>query len=643
MCGIAGVYHFKKQAEEYRQGLLSACTALSMRGPDSQAIYTHGHCGLAHARLSILDVSNAGSQPMTDATGRYTIVFNGEIYNYKQLQSRYLEGKSINFISTSDTEVLLYLYIHLGLRFLEELNGFFALAIYDSEEETLLLARDRMGIKPLMVYHDEEQFVFGSELKAITTFPIEKKLDYGALKLYLQLNYVPPPLTILQGVKKMEAGSYMIVKKGKDIATEGFYSIPDTFRTQPYSGTYEQAKSELAEKLDVSVQRRLIADVSLGAFLSGGIDSSVLVSLATKHSPHINTFSIGYKDEPFFDETRYAELVANKFQTNHTTFSLTNNDLYSHLFDILDYIDEPFADSSAIAVYILCKHTRKKATVALSGDGADEMFSGYNKHLAAYKASKQNLVNTGMRLAGPLLAKLPKSRNSKTGNFFRQLDRYATGLNLTPQERYWRWCAFAEESDATDLLTDTSNQQAGKETSQEVKDIVFEKLGTGKTVGDTLFADMHLVLQGDMLVKVDMMSMANSLEVRVPFLDHEVVNFAFSLPDEFKIGGGFRKRILKDAFRHVLPAELYNRPKHGFEVPLLKWFKTDLKSLIEDDLLAEAYIRDQGIFNPAEVKKLLAKLFSNDPGEVHAQIWALIVFQWWWRKHFVNQAVNKQS
>lgn len=643
MCGIAGVYHFKESTFNNEQALHNACQSLSKRGPDKQAIFSHGRCGLAHARLSILDVSDAGSQPMSDASGRYTIVFNGEIYNYRELQQKHLADKGIQFVSTSDTEVLLYLYIHLGEQFLKELNGFFALAIYDNQTETLLLARDRMGIKPLLVYQDEEQMVFGSELKALMSFSIKRELNVSALKLYLQLNYVPPPLTILQGIYKVSAGSYMLLSSNGEVEKEQFYTIPDDFRKKPYSGSYDNAKADLVEKLEESVRKRLIADVPLGAFLSGGIDSSVLVSLATRHSPNINTFSIGYADEPFFDETHYAELVANKFQTNHTTFSLKNDDLYGHLFDILDYFDEPFADSSAIAVYILCNHTRKKATVALSGDGADEMFSGYNKHLAAYRASKRNLLNTGMKLAKPLFAALPKSRNSKAGNFFRQLDRYATGVSLSPQERYWRWCGFVEEADAIGLLTpEIKTILLNDHVAEDVKSDILKKLGAGNTVGDTLYADMHLVLQGDMLVKVDMMSMANSLEVRVPFLDHEVVNFAFSLPDEYKIGGGFRKRILKDAFRDVLPEELYNRPKHGFEVPLLKWFRTDLRPLIEDDLLADAFVKEQGVFDVQEIKKLKEKLFSSDPGEVHAQIWALIVFQWWWRKYMTgnNETTN---
>lgn len=635
MCGIAGLYHFQKQAEEFKGAFDKAGAALSKRGPDNLDRRYLGHVGLLHARLSILDTTMAGAQPMSDNEDRYTIVFNGEIYNYQELKAKYLADKGIDFHSTSDTEVLLYLYKDLGKEMLQELNGFFAFAIYDKQDGSLFIARDRMGIKPLLIYRDADQVIFASEMKALLSFPIKRELDPVALRMYLQLNYTPAPLTMLKRVSKLDAGSYMTISAKGEVHMDKFYTIPRTYSTQPYSKGYEQAKTELIGLLDASVQKRLISDVPLGAFLSGGIDSSAIVALATRHTPHINTFSIGYKDEPFFDETYYAELVAKKFGTQHTTFSLSNNDLYEHLFDILDYLDEPFADSSAIAVYILCKQTRQKATVALSGDGADEMFGGYNKHYAEYKALQGSVVNELVKASGPVLGMLPKSRNSKVGNLFRQLDRFATGMRMTPAERYWRWCAFIDEDEALDLLGDNVRQLAVKQNGiyKNIKETILAVTGEDACLNDVLYTDMHLVLQNDMLTKVDLMSMANSLEVRVPFLDHNVVDFAFSLPDDMKVFKGFKKRIVKDAFKDILPEELYTRPKHGFEVPLLKWFRGDLRSLIEDDLLNDKFIEAQGVFDPLAIKQLKAQLFSNDPGEVHARIWGLIVFQYWWKKY----------
>lgn len=635
MCGIAGIYHFRKQAVEFQSNLELACVQLSKRGPDFQSQYIDDHVGLAHARLSILDISMAGAQPMTDDSGRYTIIFNGEIYNYRELQNKYLSNKPISFNSTSDTEVLLYLYKYIGEEFINELNGFFAFSIYDKQEKTVFLARDRMGIKPLLYYHDEDCLIWGSEMKAILSFPIEHELNHSALHMYLQLNYVPAPMTMLRRISKLLPGTSMTISADGNVHTKTYYSIPKKYRDEPYQLGYDDAKTELIKKLELSVQRRLIADVPLGAFLSGGIDSSAIVALATRHTPHINTFSIGYKDEPFFDETRYAELVAKKFETNHTTFSLSNDDLYEHLFDILDYIDEPFADSSAIAVYILCKQTRKRATVALSGDGADEMFAGYNKHFAAYKAMQRGFINNAMKASKPLLSMLPKSRGGRFSNLFRQLDRYATGVNMTPKERYWRWCAFSDEMQAYQMISSDLRKEMYQKDGlyESVKSTLLDPLSDEELINDVLYADMQLVLQNDMLVKVDMMSMANSLEVRVPFLDHEVVNFAFSLPDDYKIAEGFKKRILKDAFRDILPTELYNRPKHGFEVPLLKWFRGDLRGLIEDDLLSDRLIKNQGLFDLHSIQLLKKRLFSKDPGDVHAQIWGLIVFQHWWKKY----------
>ncbi|MDX5345810.1 MAG: asparagine synthase (glutamine-hydrolyzing), partial [Hymenobacteraceae bacterium] len=328
--------------------LEAATNAIESRGPDSSGTYVHGQAGLGHRRLSILDLTECGSQPMHDKSGRYTIVFNGEIFNYPELKKQ-LEAKGEEFKSTSDTEVLLRLYMLEGRTFLNKLNGFFAFAIHDIAEDTLFIARDRFGQKPLLVYQDEDKLVFASEMKALLAFGIPRKLDFTSVYQFLQLNYIPGPASIFENVQKLTPGTSLFIKAGK-VTHETWYKIPyNPEEVKNQKLTYEQQQEKLVELLDKSVQRRMLSDVPLGAFLSGGIDSSVIVALASRYTDKLNTFSIGYKDEPFFDETKYAKLVADKYKTNHTVFSLTNQDLFDHLFDVLDYIDEPFADSSALA------------------------------------------------------------------------------------------------------------------------------------------------------------------------------------------------------------------------------------------------------------------------------------------------------
>lgn len=634
MCGITGVFAFNLVGKFSMINVTAATQALAKRGPDFQDIYTDGFVGLGHRRLSIIDTSDAGNQPMWDESGRYCIIFNGEVFNFKELKSA-LQSKGVSFRSESDTEVLLQLYIREKENCLHQLNGFFSFCIYDKQEQSFFLARDRYGIKPLLYLIDEDKFLFASEMKSMLCYGIDKTIDYTSLHSYLQLNYTPAPHTIFTHVKKLSPGHYMKVAKGK-METHSYYDIPFSKDQIDTSISYEQARTKFQDLLEASVQRRLIADVPLGSFLSGGLDSSVVAGLASKHQPDLHTFSIGFKDEPFFDETDYARLVAKHFNTEHTVFSLTNNDLYEHVHDILDYIDEPFADSSAIAVYILSKETRKHATVALSGDGADELLAGYNKHEAMYRmlhpGFKENLVGS---LSG-LWKALPHSRNNPMFNKFRQLNRFAQGMKLDVKERYWHLAGFATELESLQLFSSAALEQLEQQQYQARKNEILKTVGSG-SMNEVLLTDMKLVLPNDMLTKVDLMSMANSLEVRSPFLDYELVNFIFSLPEDFKINTSIRKRIAQDTFKEMLPAKLYNRPKKGFEVPLLKWFRGEMKSMITDDLLSKSFIEEQNIFNYIEIAKLKKQLFSSNPGDVHARVWGLIVFQWWWKKSLVSK------
>jgi len=629
MCGITGILvHDHK--EKHRLSLADQATeCLKLRGPDSGSVYKNDSVALGHRRLSIIDTSNGGAQPMTDPSGRYTIIFNGEIFNYRQLKEQYFPGKT-DWRSHSDTEVLLHLFIQQGERCLPLLSGFFALAIYDEAEERLFIARDRFGKKPFVFYNTPSFFAFASEIKALMAYGITRELNATSLLQYLQLNYLPPASSLIEGVAKLQPGHYGYVTRN-GFETHPYYAVSRKLQ-QPVPD-YTSACRQLEKLMDASVQERMIADVPLGAFLSGGIDSSVVVALASRHCRQLKTFSIGYKDNPFFDETAYANLVAEKYKTEHTVFSLGNDDFLEHIDEILNYIDEPFADSSAIPVYILSRQTRKHVTVALSGDGGDEVFAGYNKHQAEWRMRQAGFVNTLVKLGGPLWKSVPQSRSNKIGNLFRQLNRFAEGAKLDVKERYWRWASFLTQPQANGLLTPALIAKIDEQEYQSGKKQLLQGLEGGKAIEDFLLADMGLVLVGDMLVKVDMMSMANSLEVRSPFLDHKVVDFAFSLPTSYKVDGQMKKKIVQDTFRPYLPPELYNRPKKGFEIPLLDWFRKELRSRIMDEWLNEEYIRSQGIFNPAVVNELKNKLFSNNPGDVHATIWALIVFQNWWKRY----------
>lgn len=641
MCGITGLLALKESGRARLPLITQANAMLHRRGPDSGAEFQADQIALGHRRLSIIDTSNHAAQPMEDVSGRYVIVFNGEIFNFAALSQQKL-GKVWDRIggprSHSDTEVLLYLLIEYGPACLEWLSGFFAFAFWDRQEERLILARDRFGKKPLLYYAADDYFAFASEMKSLLAWGIPRKLNYTALHQYLQLNYVPQPQSMLQGVRKLKPAHYMIVDKSGIQSSKAYY----TLKTHPESYgkfSYEEAQKELIERMDVSVQERMISDVPLGAFLSGGIDSSVIVALAARHTKGLRTFSVGYRDNPFFDETRYAKLVADRYKTEHTVFSLTNDDFLEHVDGVLDYLDEPFADSSAIPVFILSKMTRQQVTVALSGDGGDEVFAGYNKHGAEWRMRQHSLLNSLVKAGGPIWKALPRSRNGKITNKFRQLHRFAEGASLGERERYWRWAAFNDAAKAGALLETGAEALVDQNLMKREKAALLEVIGAND-YNEMLVADMNLVLVSDMLVKVDMMSMANSLEVRSPFLDYKVVDFAFGLPAEYKISNGLKKRIVQDAFRPMLPEELYNRPKQGFEIPLLGWFRKELWGLINDDLLNRSFVEEQGIFNPEATEALKAKLKSNNPEDSHATIWALIVFQHWWKRYLSPTAEN---
>ncbi|HSZ25110.1 MAG TPA: asparagine synthase (glutamine-hydrolyzing), partial [Cytophagaceae bacterium] len=368
MCGITGIYAFNEIGGFYMVNMAKAIDKLAQRGPDARGYFLEDNIGLGHRRLSIIDTASIANQPMLDESKRYVIVFNGEIFNYKELKKE-LTDKGITFHTESDTEVLLHYYILEKEKCLNRLLGFFAFAVYDKQEKSLFIGRDRMGVKPLLFYKDENKFIFSSEMKSLLAYNIPKELDEVSLFQYLQLNYIPKEHSIFKNVNRLLPGEYILIRDDQFIK-KSYYKIPYSERNINRTISFEESKEKLLELLEDSVRLRLIADVPLGAFLSGGTDSSAVVALASRHTKYLNTFSIGFKDEPFFDETKYANIVAKKFNTNHTVFSLTNQDLHEHIFEVLDYLDEPFADSSALPFYILSKKTAGNVKVALSGDGA---------------------------------------------------------------------------------------------------------------------------------------------------------------------------------------------------------------------------------------------------------------------------------
>jgi asparagine synthase (glutamine-hydrolysing) len=622
MCGIAAIFGQINQ-EEARLQVKNALQSIERRGPDHEGLMPLEHAVLGHRRLSIIDTSELGNQPMVSQDGRYFLIFNGEIYNYNELRQQLTE---FTFKSGSDTEVLLYLLVKFGSACLEKLNGFFAFAFYDSQTGEVLVARDRYGIKPLFFSVQDKKLLVSSSLNSMFDLGVSKEIDYDALAAYLHLNYVPAPYSMLKQVKKLMPGRYLTyqVHTGAQ-ENNSYYQVKldaDSYKQDSYTGL----QRELVELMHSSVKYRMIADVPLGGFLSGGVDSSVICSIAKQYDANFNTFSIGYKNNSQYDESHYADAVAEKLKTNHHAFMLEKADLLHGLDAIFEVMDEPFADSSAIPLYLLCEEAVKKVKVALSGDGADEIFSGYNKHKAEYFIRNRRVGAHLIKLVSGLTSKLPQSRESIWSNRFRQITRFGYGVGLSPSERYWNWAGYYPERDVSELL-----RRPAKAKGELIHELIHDNL-TKRDFNQVLLQDVHLVLTNDMLVKADTMSMANSLEVRVPFLDYRVVDFAFNLDAKYKIDSKMKKKILQDAFRSELPEMVYNRPKHGFEVPMLAWLQHECKDKIER-YLSSSFIEEQKIFNYAEIEKEKNRLFSTSPGEAHARIWCLLLFQIWWERY----------
>ncbi|HKC68434.1 MAG TPA: asparagine synthase (glutamine-hydrolyzing) [Bacteroidia bacterium] len=624
MCGIAAIIGFTDKGKERFSRIAQCANLLKHRGPDNQKYIIEPNFAMAHARLSIIDLSEASNQPFTTHDGRFTIVYNGEIFNYKALKNE-LQQLGHTFYTEGDVEVLINLYKAFGKDGLHKINGFFAFVLYDKQTQTFFAARDRLGIKPFYYYADENYFACSSELGTVKYITDCKAINKTALYTYLQLTYVPEKVTIIQNIYKLEPGEFLCIEKNK-ITKEKYYAVK-------LPAVYKEDKNvhkTFYNLLDSAVEARLTADVPVGCFLSGGIDSSVITAIASQKNKSLQTFSIGFKNNAYFDESVYAEAVAKKYNTQHQTFYLSEHEAESEVENFLNAIDEPFADSSAFNVFVLSKKTRQYVKVVLSGDGADELFAGYNKHRAEWMIRHQAL-KTSLLKSASLGAKLfSASRNSKLSNITRQLERFADGAKLAAPQRYWRWACFYEESKAASLVSLSPKEKAD---FNELKNAYTSCINTD--YNSTLLADVNLVLPGDMLTKVDRMSMANAIEVRNPFLDYRLVEFAFLLREENKIDANIQKKIVKESCAHLLPAEILNRKKHGFETPVQQWLQGVLKSKVEEYCLDKDFIEQQNIFNYNALKNVVKQALSTNAGETTSVVWSVLIFNYWYKQNIL--------
>jgi asparagine synthase (glutamine-hydrolysing) len=623
MCGISGIFSFNEIGRVFAINLQKSISTLEQRGPDQRGSLLRERMSLGHTRLSIIDLSENGRQPMSDVSKRYHIVFNGEIYNYQELKTD-LIAKGHQFKSESDTEVLLYHLIEYGIDGLHQLNGFFSLAFFDEVEHKLLLARDRYGIKPLYFFKDDDKFIFGSELKTILAFnPAKKEVNPLAVSALLQFNYIPGPISIYKGINKVLPGQYMLIDKSRNIKTKSFYKLPYSLMEESESDlSYDEAKTRIVKLLEESVEKRLVSDVPLGSFLSGGIDSSIITGIASKLKPDLKTFSIGFPDYPFFDESKYAKTVAEHFNTDHTSIDIRDGEMLEILNKSVDYFSEPFADSSSIAYYALCAKAKKELTVCLSGDGADELFGGYMKHQAWQMMDQNNWQVVLAKLLSPFGKLIPSSRKGRISNTNRRMSKLASNSRLNPGDRYFSLCKINSQSEAHTLI----NHELLRNFTSDFDGDLSSSMGLRRNptnLNEVLFNDLKLVLPGDMLMKVDNASMANGLEVRVPFLDHNLVDFVCKLPSHWKADSKRRKKILVDSFENLLPKSIINRSKKGFEVPLQYWMERDLKSDLQKTVFNKEVIEDTGILNWTGVSNLEKSLYSKNPGDSAAKTFAL--------------------
>jgi asparagine synthase (glutamine-hydrolysing) len=623
MCGIAGLVRSDSKAID--EVLLSRmCDAIRHRGPDDDGFYINGPVGLAMRRLSIIDL-HSGKQPIHNQDRTAWIVFNGEIYNYRELRDK-LEKLGHTFYTNSDTEAIIHAYDRYGADCPKHLRGMFAFAIWDERTEELFLARDRVGKKPILYSQLNGQFVFASEFSALLLHPdISRDIDQEALDHYLSFMCVPAPLTAYRGIRKLEPGHSLRWKKG-EIRIEQYWQ-PDFSKKIDISE--QEAEEQAIEILREAVKVRLMSEVPLGAFLSGGIDSSAVVALMSEFSSApVKTFSIGFEEQDF-SELHHARRVAEHVGTDHHEF-IVRPDALEVLPILVEHYGEPYADSSAIPTYYVARETRKHVTVALNGDGGDESFAGYERYAAMRLAERyrrvpqvlrDRVVRQGVRL-------LPSSETKRSR--VRDVKRFLEAASLPKVERYLRWVSVFNSEAKEKLYSQEFRQETQNTTAGDLLAPWFARANGSGIIDAALLTDIMTYLPNDLLVKVDIATMAVSLEARSPFLDHHVIEFAASLPENLKLRGLTTKYLLKRMLKKLLPAENLSRRKMGFGVPVGHWFRSSLQPLLRETILSSAALK-RGLFEPAAVKQLV-ELHTRGERDFSQQLWTLLMLELWFQR-----------
>ena len=631
MCGIAG--QVRGDGAPVSPALLNTmCQAIEHRGPDSRGLHLDGPVGLGIQRLRVIDLST-GDQPIYNEDRSIAVVLNGEIYNYRELREQ-LQRAGHRFATQSDTEVIVHLYEERGPACVKALNGMFAFALWDSRARQLLLARDRVGKKPLFYCLRNGVLSFSSELRSLMCDPeIPRELDHNALDCYYAYQYVPSPLCVFKAVAKLPPATTLLWREGR-ITTERYWRLD--YSAKRSDATPAELQEELRGHIRAAVRRRMIADVPLGAFLSGGVDSSAIVAVMAEESEHpVKTFSIGF-DQAAFNELHYARQVAELFGTDHHEFTVEPSAVDA-LPRIVRQYGEPFADASAIPSFYLSELTRRHVTVALNGDGGDESFAGYNRYLSNNLAGRleRGLPLWSRRVAANLGERLPSHPNAKsTWSRARRLSR---SLALDGAARYARHMSYFDTWARAELYTPEYRERTADSPAAGVIADVWRRASGTSTVDVMLEVDVDTYLPGDLLVKMDIATMAHSLEARSPLLDYELMEFAASVPPELKMQGMQKKILLRDAARAWLPDDILDRPKMGFAVPLADWFRTDLRGYVGDVLL-DPQTLGRGYFREAAVRGLIDRHVAGLE-DCSPKLWALLVAELWHRE-FVDAPVT---
>jgi asparagine synthase (glutamine-hydrolysing) len=644
MCGICGAVWGDPSASVTADLVATMRDQLVHRGPDDVGDYRDDHAALAFRRLAIIDVAG-GHQPLTNEDGTVWTVFNGEIYNYVALRHR-LEARGHVLRSHGDTEILVHLYEDEGSRMFSLLRGMFALAIWDKRRRVLTLARDRLGQKPLVYRHDGNRLIFASELKAMLALPetiMPRRLDPIALDQYLSYGYVPQPRTILEGVRKLPPAHYAVWHDG--VVTVERYWHPDWNLER--NNSINDDVAELRAVLGDAVREQMMSEVPLGAFLSGGIDSTIIVGLMQQASTRpVKTFAIGFPD-PAYDETHYAELAARHLGTEHQTF-IVEPQAWETLPKLAWQFDEPFADSSALPTWYVSCETRRHVTVALTGDAGDELFGGYERYRALGLTELFHRLPPGPRslLGETMVRVLPRSARTKSR--LRKLQRLFEHINEPPEMRYLGWITTFGEANRLSLYSELQLERIASAAATlpdpseadpaSLLAMAFRTAGTRDHVTAAMVADILMYLAGDLLVKVDLASMAHSLECRGPFLDHRVVELAAAMPlnHKLQVRSGRSKIVLKRAFADLLPAPIKTRAKMGFGVPISRWFRGELRDELRSVLLDPVCL-NRGLFRPDTIRDLVDEHIEGKR-EHSYRLWALLMLELWFRNHIDSTA-----